>query len=52
MSLSHAYGVPPEPDAAVSLLQKALDLGYSHIDTAALYGFGANDTLIGETVNA
>jgi aryl-alcohol dehydrogenase-like predicted oxidoreductase len=51
MSLSHAYGVPPEPDAAARLLQKALDLGYSHIDTAALYGFGANETLIGRALS-
>ena len=27
MSLSWAYGVPPEPDAAATLLLKALDLG-------------------------
>jgi hypothetical protein len=50
MSLSHAYGVPPEPDAAASLLLKALDLGYTHFDTAALYGFGANETLIGRAL--
>lgn len=50
MSLSHAYGVPPEPDAAAALLLKALDLGYTHIDTAALYGFGANETLIGRVL--
>ena len=47
MSLSWAYGVPPPPDAAATLLLKALDLGYTHVDTAALYGFGANETLIG-----
>jgi aryl-alcohol dehydrogenase-like predicted oxidoreductase len=50
MSLSHAYGTPPEPDAAAVLLRRALDLGYTHIDTAALYGFGANETLIGSTL--
>ena len=47
MSLSHAYGTPPQPDIAATLLHKALDLGYTHVDTAALYGFGANETLIG-----
>jgi hypothetical protein len=51
MSLSWAYGVPPEPDAAATLLLKALDLGYTHVDTAALYGFGANETLIGRVLN-
>ena len=50
MSLSHAYGTPPPPDAAATLLLKALDLGYTHIDTAALYGFGANETLIGRVL--
>jgi aryl-alcohol dehydrogenase-like predicted oxidoreductase len=50
MSLSHAYGVPPEPDAASALLLKALDLGYTHFDSAALYGFGANETLIGRAL--
>lgn len=47
MSLSHAYGVPPPADVATTLLLEALDLGYTHIDTAALYGFGANEKLIG-----
>ena len=30
--------------------RRALDLGYRHIDTAALYGFGANEALIGRTL--
>jgi hypothetical protein len=47
MSLSHAYGTPPEPAVAEKLLHRGLDLGYTHVDTAALYGFGANETLIG-----
>ena len=50
MSLSHAYGTPPPPDAAATLLLNALDLGYTHIDTAALYGFGTNETLIGRVL--
>ena len=50
MNLSHAYGVStPEADA-VRLLNRALDLGYNHLDTAALYGFGANETLLGKAV--
>ncbi len=47
---SHAYGAPPPRDAAVRLLNEALDLGYDHLDTAALYGFGANETLLGEAI--
>ena len=50
MSLSHAYGIPPQPDVAATLLHKAIDLGYTHVDTAALYGFGANETLIGRAL--
>ena len=50
MSLSHAYGTPPDPDAAAAVLLRALDLGYTHFDTAALYGFGANEALIGRTL--
>ena len=50
MSLSHAYGTPPAEDVAASILLKALDLGYTHFDSAALYGFGANEALIGRTL--
>lgn len=50
MSLSHAYGTPPSPEAAAKVLHRALDLGYTHVDTAALYGFGANETLIGDAI--
>src|SRR5271170_1091714 len=47
MNLSHAYGVPPSPDVAAGVLLRALDLGVTHFDTAALYGFGANEELLG-----
>ena len=50
MCLSHAYGTPPPPDAAAQVLHKALDLGYTMIDSAALYGFGANETLVGRAL--
>ena len=50
MSLSHAYGTPPDEQTAAAVLLKALDLGYTHVDTAALYGFGANEALIGRTL--
>ena len=50
MSLSHAYGTPPPPETAAAVLHEALDAGYTHVDTAALYGFGANETLIGRTL--
>src|SRR5258708_18990804 len=50
MNLSHAYGIPPPPDAAAEMLLHALDLGVTHFDTAALYGFGANEELVGRTL--
>jgi len=50
MNLSHAYGVPPQPAAAAQVLLRALDLGVTHFDTAALYGFGANEELVGRTL--
>jgi aryl-alcohol dehydrogenase-like predicted oxidoreductase len=50
MNLSHAYGVPPSPEAAARILIRALDLGVTHFDTAALYGFGANEELVGRTL--
>jgi aryl-alcohol dehydrogenase-like predicted oxidoreductase len=48
MNLSHAYGIPPPRPAAAALLRRALELGVRYFDTAALYGFGANETLLGE----
>jgi len=52
MNLSHAYGVPPSPEVARKLLLRALDLGVTMFDTAALYGFGANETLIGQVLGS
>ncbi len=50
MNLSHAYGTPPPADVAEALLLEALDLGVTLFDTAALYGFGANETLVGRVL--
>lgn len=50
MSLSHAYGTPPPPEHGAKVLLKALDLGYTHLDSAMLYGFGANETLLGQVL--
>lgn len=52
MSLSHAYGRPPAEADAARLLHHALDSGVDFIDTAALYGFGRNESLIGDTLKA
>lgn len=50
MNLSHAYGAPPTSEEAERLLNRALDLGVTHLDSAALYGGGANERLVGRTV--
>ena len=50
MNLSHAYGTPPAPEAAGALLLRALERGITFFDTAALYGFGANETLLGKVL--
>jgi aryl-alcohol dehydrogenase-like predicted oxidoreductase len=47
MNFSHAYGVPPPPEQAAAVVHAALDAGITVFDTAALYGFGANETLLG-----
>ncbi len=52
MNLSHAYGVPPTRAEAESVLLGALDTGYDFFDTATLYGFGANETLVGEVLSS
>lgn len=52
MNLSHAYGVPPSEEDAKAVLFKALDLGVDFFDTAALYGFGTNERLVGDTLKS
>ena len=50
MNLSHAYGAPPSAEDAERLLLAALDAGVTLFDTAALYGFGANEELVGRVL--
>ncbi len=50
MNLSHAYGTPPPAEDAERLLLQALDEGVTLFDTAALYGFGANEVLVGRVL--
>jgi aryl-alcohol dehydrogenase-like predicted oxidoreductase len=52
MSLSWAYGVPPGEDYALELLNRALDLGYDHLDTANIYGLGHNEGLVGKALKS
>lgn len=50
MNLSHAYGAPPPAEQSERVLLAALDAGVTLFDTAALYGFGANETLVGKVL--
>ncbi len=46
MNICHAYGAPIPAEQAERLLLSALEQGVTHFDTAALYGFGASETLV------
>ncbi len=50
MNLSHAYGAPVSPEQGERVLLAALDAGVTLFDTATLYGFGANETLVGRVM--
>lgn len=52
MNICHAYGAPISEAEAERLLLSALEQGVTHFDTAALYGFGASETLIGKVLSA
>lgn len=49
MSLSHGYG-HCDPALAEKVLLHSLELGYTFFDTAAVYGLGANETLVGRVL--
>jgi aryl-alcohol dehydrogenase-like predicted oxidoreductase len=50
MNLSWAYGPPLPDEQSERLLLEALDLGITHFDTAALYGLGINESLVGRVL--
>jgi aryl-alcohol dehydrogenase-like predicted oxidoreductase len=50
MNLSHAYGTPPAAADSEELLLAALAAGVTYFDTAAMYGFGANEELVGRVL--
>jgi len=51
MNLNHAYGPPVSEAVAEQVLLGALDLGIDHFDTAALYGSGLNEELVGRVLS-
>ncbi|MFI6585611.1 aldo/keto reductase [Embleya sp. NPDC050493] len=50
MNVSHAYGIAPTTEDAERLLRTAVSEGVTLFDTAALYGFGANEELVGRVL--
>ncbi len=46
MSLAGAYG-PVSESAALDLLDRAVDLGITHFDTADIYGMGISEEILG-----
>ncbi|HEX7386200.1 MAG TPA: aldo/keto reductase [Castellaniella sp.] len=50
MGLSHGYGPAVSEAQASAVLLGALDAGVTLFDTAALYGFGANEELVGRVL--
>lgn len=51
MSMSHAYGVPDDPES-IETLHLALDLGINFWDTADVYGNGKNEELISSVLRS
>lgn len=50
MGLSHGYGPAVTPEQSKAVLLEALERGVNFFDTAALYGNGANEALVGEVL--
>ena len=50
MNLGHVYHPLPSAAEGEALVNRALELGVDHLDTAALYGFGSNEELLGRVL--
>jgi aryl-alcohol dehydrogenase-like predicted oxidoreductase len=50
MGMSQSYG-PGDDAESINTLHRALDLGINFLDTAAVYGNGANERLVGRAIN-
>jgi aryl-alcohol dehydrogenase-like predicted oxidoreductase len=49
MSMSGAYG-PGDDAQSIGVIQRALDLGVNFLDSSDMYGWGHNETLIGNAL--
>lgn len=48
MSLSHGYYPRPDKQQSLKVLNHAIDIGYTHFDSARLYGLGENEALLSD----
>src|SRR5918912_3490055 len=51
MSMSQSYGTRDDEES-MRAMHRALDLGVTFFDTAAIYGEGHNETLVGRALGA
>src|ERR1043165_7297606 len=51
MSMSQSYGARDD-DESICAIHRGLDLGVTFFDTAAIYGEGHNETLVGRGLGA
>src|SRR5919106_977981 len=49
MGMSYAYG-PADETEALATIDRALELGVTFLDTADVYGAGANEELVGRAI--
>jgi aryl-alcohol dehydrogenase-like predicted oxidoreductase len=49
MSMSGAYGAGDDPQS-IGVVQRAVDLGVNFLDSSDAYGFGHNETLLGQAL--
>jgi len=50
MSMSFAYGPPPDRAQMIALLRSAVERGVTHFDTAEFYGPYVNEEMLGEAL--
>ncbi|MDQ0377374.1 aldo/keto reductase [Amycolatopsis thermophila] len=50
MGMSQAYGVRDDDSESIATIHRALELGVTLLDTANVYGAGANEELVGRAI--